>query len=103
MLMDVIPLDASLVKGSHGRRVTAPGEQPVFICDQSAAALPEQIDSTEVAAAIQSSHPIRRSDNGGSSGASLRGRQESLPFPRPSASFRPTSIEIKPRWPGMVE
>ncbi len=53
MLMDVVPLDASLVKGSHGRRVTAPGEQPVFICGQSAAAMPEQIDSTEVAAAIQ--------------------------------------------------
>ena len=53
MLMDVIPLDASLVKGSHGRGVTAPGEQPVLICGQSAAALPEQIDSTEVAAVIE--------------------------------------------------
>jgi predicted AlkP superfamily pyrophosphatase or phosphodiesterase len=53
MLMDVIPLDASLVKGSHGRRVTAPREQPVLICDQSAASLPEQIDSTDVAAIIK--------------------------------------------------
>ena len=52
MLMDVIPLDASLVKGSHGRRVTAPGEQPVLICDSSAAAMPEQIDSTEVAGVL---------------------------------------------------
>ncbi|MGP8198682.1 MAG: alkaline phosphatase family protein [Limisphaerales bacterium] len=53
MLMDVVPLDASLVKGSHGRRVTAPGEQPVLICDQSAASMPEEIDSTEVAAVIK--------------------------------------------------
>jgi predicted AlkP superfamily pyrophosphatase or phosphodiesterase len=53
MLMDVIPLDARLVKGSHGRRVTTPEEQPVLICDSSAAPLPEQIDSTEVAAVIK--------------------------------------------------
>jgi predicted AlkP superfamily pyrophosphatase or phosphodiesterase len=52
MLMDVIPLDASLVKGSHGRRVIVPEEQPVFIC-ASSAAIPEQIDSTAVAAMIQ--------------------------------------------------
>ena len=53
MLMDVIPLDATLVKGSHGRRVTAPTEQPVLICEPSAASLPEQIDSTAVAAVIK--------------------------------------------------
>ena len=53
MLMDVVPLDASLVKGSHGRRVTAPAEQPVLICDSSAAVLPEQIDSTAVAGVIK--------------------------------------------------
>jgi predicted AlkP superfamily pyrophosphatase or phosphodiesterase len=53
MLMDVIPLDASLVKGSHGRQVTSPSEQPVFICHDSASSLPDQIDSTSVAAAIK--------------------------------------------------
>ena len=53
MLMDVIPLDAGLVKGSHGRRVTTPGEQPVIICESSAASMQEQIDSTEVAAVIK--------------------------------------------------
>jgi predicted AlkP superfamily pyrophosphatase or phosphodiesterase len=53
MLMDVIPLNASLVKGSHGRRVTTPGEQPVFIRDSSASPLPEQIDSTDVASLIK--------------------------------------------------
>jgi hypothetical protein len=30
-LMDVIPLDANLVKGSHGRDTVAPQEQPVAI------------------------------------------------------------------------
>ncbi|MCI0528450.1 MAG: alkaline phosphatase family protein, partial [Nitrospira sp.] len=30
-LMDVIPLDASLVKGSHGRITNLPGEGPLFI------------------------------------------------------------------------
>jgi predicted AlkP superfamily pyrophosphatase or phosphodiesterase len=53
MLMDVIPLDASLVKGSHGGRVTVPGEQPVLICGRSAVSIPEQIDSADVAAVIQ--------------------------------------------------
>jgi predicted AlkP superfamily pyrophosphatase or phosphodiesterase len=48
MLMDVIPLDASLVKGSHGRRVLQPAEQPVFICERAEAPLPPQMDSTEV-------------------------------------------------------
>ena len=31
MLMDVIPLDASLVKGSHGLRVLTPQDKPVLI------------------------------------------------------------------------
>jgi predicted AlkP superfamily pyrophosphatase or phosphodiesterase len=48
MLMDVIPLDASLVKGSHGRRDDAPANQPVLICDRGAGELPTQIDSTGV-------------------------------------------------------
>ena len=53
MLMNVIPLDASLVKGSHGRRVTTPAEQPVFIGDASGGLVPPQIDSTEVMALIE--------------------------------------------------
>ena len=48
MLMDVIPLDAGLVKGSHGRRVFQPAEQPVLICERPDGSLPPQIDSTEV-------------------------------------------------------
>ena len=47
VLMDVIPLDASLVKGSHGRDDVPEGEQPVYIGD-------EQVSSaTEVFAAIK--------------------------------------------------
>ena len=30
-LLDVIPLDATLVKGSHGRDKVEPGEQPLVI------------------------------------------------------------------------
>ncbi len=44
MLMDVIPLDATLVKGSHGARPTDPREWPVFVSGSAdskpAAALP---------------------------------------------------------------
>jgi predicted AlkP superfamily pyrophosphatase or phosphodiesterase len=53
MLMDVIPLDASLVKGSHGRREKEPANQPVLICGESLANLPPQIDSTDVFAFIE--------------------------------------------------
>ncbi len=54
MLMDVIPLDASLVKGSHGRRVLQPAEQPVLICERAEAPLPPQMDSTEVFGLLKS-------------------------------------------------
>ena len=36
-LMDVIPLDAELVKGSHGRCVDQPEDGPLLICPQSLA------------------------------------------------------------------
>lgn len=48
MLMDVIPLDAGLVKGSHGRRAVPAGEQPVLLCERPAGTIPPQIDSTDV-------------------------------------------------------
>ena len=35
MLMDVIPLDASLVKGSHGAKPANTGEWPVFVSNRS--------------------------------------------------------------------
>jgi hypothetical protein len=47
-LMDVIPLDASLVKGSHGRADTAPDDGSVFISSE-AGLLPEgPIDAVAV-------------------------------------------------------
>jgi predicted AlkP superfamily pyrophosphatase or phosphodiesterase len=48
MLMDIVPLDASLVKGSHGRPADSSGEQPVLISERPLANLASQIDSTDV-------------------------------------------------------
>jgi predicted AlkP superfamily pyrophosphatase or phosphodiesterase len=53
MLMDVIPLDASLVKGSHGRPAAAPADQPVLICERADVQLPPQIDSTDVFSVLE--------------------------------------------------
>ena len=53
MLMDVIPLDASLVKGSHGRRPADPLDHPVFITQRSRANAKSLMDSTEVCEAIR--------------------------------------------------
>jgi predicted AlkP superfamily pyrophosphatase or phosphodiesterase len=48
MLMDVIPLDASLVKGSHGRRPSHPRDWPVFITGRREFLQTPQIESTDV-------------------------------------------------------
>lgn len=48
MLMDVIPLDASLVRGSHGKRPSDPGEYPVLISGNRSLVPESQIDSTNV-------------------------------------------------------
>jgi predicted AlkP superfamily pyrophosphatase or phosphodiesterase len=48
MLMDVIPLDASLVKGSHGRRSTNPAEWPVLISAQPNFLPDSPLNSTDV-------------------------------------------------------
>jgi predicted AlkP superfamily pyrophosphatase or phosphodiesterase len=47
-LMDVIPLDASLVKGSHGRRETTDNEGAVFITSEKDLVPPGPIAATEV-------------------------------------------------------
>lgn len=47
MLMDVIPLDATLVKGSHGRRPESKKDWPVFISPGKIADI-KQIESTDV-------------------------------------------------------
>jgi len=48
MLMDVIPLDASLVRGSHGRRPANTADWPVFITDRPELLQTPQIESTDV-------------------------------------------------------
>jgi predicted AlkP superfamily pyrophosphatase or phosphodiesterase len=48
MLMDVIPLDATLVKGSHGRRPADKTDWPVFITSQPELLGATQMDSTDV-------------------------------------------------------
>ena len=48
MLMDVIPLDASLVKGSHGRRPEDPTEWPVVISGDAALLPKAPLNSTDI-------------------------------------------------------
>tara|TARA_Y100000589_G_scaffold283521_1_gene281646 strand:+ start:1905 stop:3281 length:1377 start_codon:yes stop_codon:yes gene_type:complete len=47
-LMDVIPLDTSLVRGSHGRTDLGPDRSPVLLCSESMEDLPETIAATDV-------------------------------------------------------
>ena len=48
MLMDVIPLDAMLVKGSHGRLPADKKDWPVFITQQPEVLYINGIESTDV-------------------------------------------------------
>ena len=48
MLMDVIPLDATLVNGSHGRRPADKRDWPVFITEQPEILGAGEIESTDV-------------------------------------------------------
>ena len=48
MLMDFIPLDASLVKGSHGRRPSDTSEFPIIISENSSQILKPKMDAPEV-------------------------------------------------------
>jgi len=48
MLMDVIPLDATLVKGSHGRRPEDKKDWPVFITSQPEFLSAKEMESTDV-------------------------------------------------------
>ena len=51
-LMDVIPLDASLVKGSHGRRPDHDDDRPVLITQQADLVPGERMKSVDVAGTI---------------------------------------------------
>jgi predicted AlkP superfamily pyrophosphatase or phosphodiesterase len=48
MLMDVIPLDASLVKGSHGNQPANPAEWPLLISSRPELLPKPAVDSTDV-------------------------------------------------------
>jgi len=48
MLMNVIPLDATLVKGSHGRRPSDKKDWPVMIVQKPELLGTKQIESTDV-------------------------------------------------------
>ncbi|MGH7993491.1 MAG: alkaline phosphatase family protein [Limisphaerales bacterium] len=48
MLMDVVPLDALLVKGSHGRRPADKKDWPVFITERPELLGAKEIESTDV-------------------------------------------------------
>jgi predicted AlkP superfamily pyrophosphatase or phosphodiesterase len=48
MLMDVVPLDASLVNGSHGRRPSNQGDWPIIAAQEPAFLNTQQIESTDV-------------------------------------------------------
>jgi len=47
MLMDVIPLDATLVKGSHGRPTDDPQDGPLVMTD-TPELLPAQVAATDI-------------------------------------------------------
>ena len=47
-LMDVIPLDASLVRGSHGRPAATPEDGPVFITSEPGLLDRSSVDATDV-------------------------------------------------------
>jgi predicted AlkP superfamily pyrophosphatase or phosphodiesterase len=53
MLMDLIPLDASLVKGTHGRLAPAPGRGPLLIGTNKTLAT-DRISMTDVKALMMS-------------------------------------------------
>jgi hypothetical protein len=48
MLMDVIPLDSSLVKGSHGNQPANPAEWPLLISSRPELLPQAALNSTEV-------------------------------------------------------
>ena len=48
MLLDVVPLDATLVKGSHGRRPADKKDWPVFITERPELLGAQEIESTDV-------------------------------------------------------
>jgi predicted AlkP superfamily pyrophosphatase or phosphodiesterase len=53
MLMDVIPLDATLVKGSHGRRPENPEHHPVLVTRSPTGSSSDRYDPADIAGLIE--------------------------------------------------
>lgn len=53
-ILDVIPLDTSLVRGSHGRVVAKPGQRPILITDRGSLVADAEVSCASVHAAILS-------------------------------------------------
>src|SRR4029079_5594465 len=51
-LLDITPLDASLVKGSHGRRTDDPAQGPVFISGDPSLVPEGEVEATAVKALL---------------------------------------------------
>ena len=52
-LMDIIPLDASLIRGSHGRIPENPDDKPIFITNQQELLAHSKIDAVDVFSLIE--------------------------------------------------
>ncbi|MEE9381968.1 MAG: nucleotide pyrophosphatase/phosphodiesterase family protein [Nannocystaceae bacterium] len=81
-LMDMIPLDTSLVKGSHGRPTDDPQDAPVYISSEAHVKLPEIVHATDVKDLIlrhvfddypprTPGRSVRHAYSGGSTGSTL--------------------------------
>lgn len=53
MLMDVVPLDATLVRGSHGRRPEDPADWPLLLTGRPGELPSQPVDSTEVCGILE--------------------------------------------------
>jgi hypothetical protein len=56
--MDIIPIDATLIKGSHGRIPESVDDYPVFISNNSSIELDKQLLATNIYDILQE-HVIR--------------------------------------------
>ncbi|MDO1499462.1 hypothetical protein Q2T40_04490 [Winogradskyella maritima] len=47
-VLDIIPLDATLIKGSHGRVPEDKADYPILISDNPSATFANEVDATDV-------------------------------------------------------
>jgi predicted AlkP superfamily pyrophosphatase or phosphodiesterase len=78
-VLDVIPLDATLVQGSHGRVTTVPAESPIFATRQTDLLTRDQIEATEVHDLILGHLSDEGSSRGAPAARSVRDHQAAQP------------------------